>query len=165
MSRRDETRHAPWVSSGRRSILSINVANLPSGRRAFATIAAVDVGVLNISGFEAPEPAEQYFGQRQLGIEIGDMYGRLIDGSLGTPGRIRSGGDDVSSGSHAPPPNEDVLAFFSGVLELDDDGTASATFDIPDFNGTVKLMAVVWSDDAIGNAEKDVQIRVTRAES
>ena len=137
---------------------SIEVANLPEGGTAYATLAAVDVGVLNISGFEPPEPAEHYFGQRQLGIEIRDMYGRLIDGSLGTPGRIRSGGDGPGSSGNAPPPNEDVLAFYSGVIEVGEDGIASATFDLPDFNGTVKLMAIVWSDDAIGNADKDVQV-------
>ena len=137
---------------------TLKVSNLPDGTRAYATIAAVDVGVLNITGFDSPKPDEHYFGQRRLGIDIRDVYGRLIDGSLGTPGRIRSGGDGPASGKTAPPPNEDVLAFFSGVLEVGEDGTAHADFLMPDFNGTVKLMAVVWSDDGVGSAEKDVQV-------
>lgn len=134
----------------------IEIPNLPEGETVYATIAAVDVGVLNITGFDAPEPADHYFGQRRLGVEMRDLYGRLIDGSLGTMGRIRSGGDTAASGTHSPPPNEDVLAFFSGVIEISSDGTASAEFDLPDFNGTVKLMAVVWSDAGVGNAEQDV---------
>ncbi len=134
----------------------IEIANLPDGETAYATIAAVDVGVLNITGFEAPEPTGHYFGQRRLGVEMRDLYGRLIDGSLGTLGRIRSGGDTAASGKNAPPPNEDVLAFFSGVIEVAEDGTASAAFDLPDFNGTVKLMAVVWSDAGVGDAAQDV---------
>jgi len=137
---------------------ALKIANLPKGTSAFATIAAEDVGVLNITSFEAPEPGEHYFGQRRLGMDIRDVYGRLIDGSLGSPGRIRSGGDSPSSSNTSPPPNEDVVAFFSGVLEIDETGAASTTFDMPDFNGTVKLMAVVWSDAGVGNAEKDVKV-------
>jgi uncharacterized protein YfaS (alpha-2-macroglobulin family) len=137
---------------------SVKIANLPKDKRAYATIAAVDVGVLNITGFDAPDPAAYYFGQRRLGVDIRDVYGRLIDGALGTPGRIRSGGDGPGSGKTAPPPNEDVLAFFSGVVDVDESGIAKATFDLPDFNGTVKLMAIVWSEDGVGNVEKDVQV-------
>ena len=33
------------------------------------------------------------FGQRALGTEMRDLYGRLIDGTLGVRGRLRSGGD------------------------------------------------------------------------
>lgn len=136
----------------------IKIANLPAGQQAYATIAAVDVGVLNITGFDVPEPDAYYFGQRRLGMDIRDVYGRLIDGSLGTRGRLRSGGDGPGSSSHAPPPNEEVLAFFSGVIAVGAEGTASVPFDMPDFNGTVKLMAVVWSDQGVGNAEKDVKV-------
>ncbi len=139
-------------------LAELKIANLPKGETAYATIAAVDVGVLNITGFDAPEPGSHYFGQRRLGIDIRDVYGRLINGSLGTPGRIRSGGDGPASNGASPPPNEDVLAFFSGVLEVGEDGTARASFNVPDFNGTVKLMAIVWSDAGVGNAEKDVKV-------
>jgi alpha-2-macroglobulin len=61
----------------------------------------------------APDPEGWYFGQRQLGLEIRDLYGRLIDGSLGAAGRLRTGGDGgiLMQGS---PPTERLLAFFSG---------------------------------------------------
>jgi uncharacterized protein YfaS (alpha-2-macroglobulin family) len=34
-----------------------------------------------------------------------------------------------------------------------------AVFDLPDFNGTVRLMAVVWSDAGVGQAARDVLVR------
>jgi alpha-2-macroglobulin len=34
-----------------------------------------------------------------------------------------------------------------------------AVFDLPDFNGTVRLMAVVWSATGVGQAERDVLVR------
>ena len=47
------------------------------------TVAAVDVGILNLTSYKAPDPDGWYFGQRMLGLEMRDLYGRLIDGSLG----------------------------------------------------------------------------------
>ena len=125
----------------------------------YATIAAVDVGILNLTGFESPDPSGYYFGQRRLGMELRDIYGRLIDGMQGTPGLLRSGGDGALARVNAPPPTEELIAYFSGPLEVDSEGYAIATFDLPAFNGTVRLMAVVWSDSAVGEAEFDLLVR------
>ena len=126
---------------------------------AFVTIAAVDVGVLNLTGFQTPSPDGHYFGQRKLGVELRDVYGRLIDGS-GNAGRLRSGGDSqANAGLQGPPPAEEVLAQFSGVLEVGADGIVRHNFEMPDFNGTVRLMAVVWSNKGVGHAEQDVLVR------
>ena len=56
-------------------------------------MAAVDVGILNLTRYEAPNPVGYFFGQKALGAEIRDLYGYLIDGMQGTLGAIRSGGD------------------------------------------------------------------------
>lgn len=125
----------------------------------YATIAAVDVGILNLTGFDSPDPTGHYFGQRRLGMELRDIYGRLIDGMQGTPGLLRSGGDGALARVNAPPPTEELIAYFSGPLEVDAEGYATATFDLPAFNGTVRLMAVVWSDTAVGEAEYDLLVR------
>lgn len=130
-----------------------------AGDTAFVTIAAVDVGVLNLTGFETPAPDAHYFGQRKLGVELRDVYGRLIDGS-GNAGRLRSGGDgQANAGLQGPPPAEEVLAQFSGALPIGADGMVRHSFEMPDFNGTVRLMAVVWSDTGVGHAAQDVLVR------
>lgn len=128
--------------------------------KAYVTLAAVDLGILNLTGFKSPDPAAHYFGQRRLGMEIRDIYGRLIDGMNGAMGAIRSGGD-ASGGmqSDSPPPTEDLVAYFSGPVEIGADGTAQIDFDIPAFNGTVRLMAIAWSETAVGHAERDVIVR------
>lgn len=125
----------------------------------YATIAAVDVGILNLTGFSSPDPGDYYFGQRRLGVELRDIYGRLIDGMQGTPGLLRSGGDGALSRVNAPPPTQKLVAYFSGPLEVGADGVAMARFELPAFNGTVRLMAVVWSDTAVGQAEYDLLVR------
>ena len=57
------------------------------------------------------------------------------------------------------PPTEKLVAFFSGPVKLDADGKAKVDFDIPQFNGTVRVMAVAWTKDAVGHATSDVIVR------
>ncbi|WP_041544408.1 MULTISPECIES: alpha-2-macroglobulin family protein [Chelativorans] len=139
--------------------IPVSVAGLAAGEEAYVTVAAVDVGILNLTRYEAPDPAGWYFGQRMLGLEMRDIYGRLIDGSLGATGRLRTGGDGGSMTTSGSPPTEKLLALFSGIVRLDDEGKAEVSFDLPQFNGTARVMAVAWSKSGVGGASKDVIIR------
>ncbi|MGN7295078.1 MG2 domain-containing protein [Rhizobium sp. SAFR-030] len=144
-----------------RQPLDVDIAVTGAGalEEAYVTVAAVDVGILNLTRYEPPAPDDWYFGQRRLGLEIRDIYGRLIDGSLGATGRLRTGGDGGSVALQGSPPKEKLVAFFSGIVKLDGDGKAQVSFDIPQFNGTARLMAVAWTRDGIGHGTKDVVIR------
>jgi len=142
-----------------RQTLSIPVAVSGASGQAHVMVAAVDVGILNLTRYEAPDPEAWFFGQRQLGLELRDLYGRLIDGSLGVTGRLRTGGDGASLASEGSPPTEKLVAFFSGPVTLDANGKATVEFDIPQFNGTVRVMAVAWSKEAVGHAVADVIVR------
>ena len=137
--------------------VAVKVDGVAAGETAYVTIAAVDVGILNLTGFEAPDPNEYYFGQRKLGVGIRDVYGRLIDGLNGATGEVRSGGDAAAQANlSAPPPTEELVAYFSGPVTVGADGYARTNFDLPSFNGTVKVMAVAWTKSGVGQAEKDV---------
>ena len=139
--------------------LPIKVAGLQPGEEARITVAAVDVGILNLTRYQAPNPANYFFGQKQLSTEIRDLYGYLIDGMQGTRGAIRSGGDAAAKGLEGIPPTQEPLARYSGVVKVGEDGTATVSFDIPAFNGTARVMAVAWSKDRVGSATADVIIR------
>ncbi len=126
----------------------------------YVTLAAVDVGILNLTRFEAPDPQDHYFGQRRLGVELRDMYGRLIDAGNGAMGTVRSGGDASGGMTRAgPPPTEAVMAAFAGPVEVGADGTATITVPRPNFNGSIRLMAVAWSDTGVGQATQDMLAR------
>jgi uncharacterized protein YfaS (alpha-2-macroglobulin family) len=140
--------------------IAVKVDGLSAGDTAFATIAAVDVGILNLTAYQAPSPSDYYFGQRKLGVGIRDIYGRLIDGLNGAEGTVRSGGDaGAQANLQAPPPTEELVAYFSGPVQVGADGYARARFDLPSFNGTVRVMAVVWSGKSVGQAQADVLVR------
>ena len=138
----------------------VRVDGVAEGETAHVTLAAVDQGILNLTGFEPPDPEGHYFGQRRLGMEFRDVYGRLIDGMTGAMGELRSGGDaGASLETRGPPPTEELVAFFAGPLEVGPDGRAEARFDLPAFNGTVRLMAVAWSRTGVGQADAEVLVR------
>lgn len=145
---------------GGKTSVTISVADLAAGETAYVTLAAVDLGILNLTGFKAPDPKAHYFGQRRLGMELRDIYGQLIDGMNGALGTVRSGGDASSAARmQSPPPTERLMAFFSGPIKVAPDGTAKIDIDIPPFNGTIRMMAVVWSPSAVSSASADMIVR------
>ena len=140
--------------------VAVKVDGVADGETAYVTLAAVDVGILNLTAFTPPDPQGHYFGQRKLGIGIRDIYGRLIDGLNGAEGHVRSGGDaGAQARLQSPPPTEELVAYFSGPIPVGPDGLAKASFNLPSFNGTVKLMAVAWSKTGVGQASADVLVR------
>ena len=140
-------------------VIPVAIDNLEPGTEAFVTVAAVDLGILNLTNFQPPAPDDWYFGQRKLGMEFRDLYGLLIDRMQGVPGQIRTGGDGGGVRLAAPPPTEKLVAFYSGIVEVGPDGKATVSFDMPQFNGTVRVMAMAWSAAGVGHAVKDVIVR------
>ncbi len=139
--------------------VAVKVAGIAAGEKAWVTLAAVDVGILNLTGTGAPDPEAHYFSQQRLGMAIRDVYGRLIDGQNGAAGQVRSGGDAGGVKLKAPPPTEELVAYFAGPVEVGADGYARTEFTLPSFNGTVRVMAVAWSKTAIGQASAEVLVR------
>ncbi|MGH6798733.1 MAG: alpha-2-macroglobulin family protein, partial [Roseiarcus sp.] len=150
---------APQLARPRQSMtLPVHITGLAPGEEARVTVSAVDVGILNLTGFKTPDPGAYFFGQRKLPIEIRDLWGMLIDGMQGAAGAIHTGGDAGAS-LEGNLPTQEPLALFSGVVKLDDQGNASVSFDLPPFNGSVRLTAVAWSKDKVGSAQADVTVR------
>lgn len=138
--------------------IPVTLAGLQPGEEAFVTVSAVDVGILNLTRHEPPRPAEHYFGQRQLSAELRDLYGYLIDGMQGARGAIRSGGD-AGVDSSVSPPREAPLARYSGVVKVGADGRARISFEIPAFDGAVRVDATAWTATRVGAASREVIIR------
>jgi alpha-2-macroglobulin len=136
----------------------LKIEGLAAGEEARVVVAAVDVGILNLTNYKPPSPDEHYLGQRRLAAEMRDLYGQLIDGMQGTRGQIRTGGD-AGGQLQASPPTQKPVALFSGLVSVGDDGTAQVDFDLPEFAGTVRVMAVAWSKDKVGRATGDVTAR------
>ncbi|WP_028166822.1 alpha-2-macroglobulin family protein [Bradyrhizobium elkanii] len=139
--------------------IPVKLDGLNPGEDAKVVVAAVDVGILNLTNYKPPAPDDYYLGQRRLTAEIRDLYGQLIDGMQGTRGQIRTGGDSGGAELQGSPPTQKPLAVYSGIVTVSADGTAEISFDIPEFAGTARVMAVAWSATKLGRATTDVIVR------
>jgi uncharacterized protein YfaS (alpha-2-macroglobulin family) len=153
---------APDVARPRSPVeIPVKVTGLAPGEEAYVTLAAVDEAVLKLTEFASPAPETYYFGKRQLGVELRDLYGRLIDARANSVGVLRSGGDSFAKRSVAGLPDKSakVVALFSGLVRLDADGAARVHFDIPDFQGQLRLMAVAASAHKVGSGVATLTVR------
>jgi uncharacterized protein YfaS (alpha-2-macroglobulin family) len=136
----------------------LTVKGLPGGQKAHLTLAAVDEGILRLTHQKNPDPAGWYFGKRALTLAYRDDYGRLLDPNLGAAGAVHFGGDEVGGAGLTVVPTKSV-ALWSGVIDTDSGGHATIRLPKADFNGQLRLVAVAWTDDAVGAGVGDMTVR------
>ncbi len=133
-----------------------------AGKKAYVTVSAVDVGILNITRFALPDANAYFFAQRALGVDAYDLYGRVIESFDGTTAKLRYGGDmALAALPQARRPTAKVLTvdLFSGAVALDAKGEAKLTVKVPDFNGTVRVTALVFGEDEYGGTDAETIVR------
>lgn len=128
------------------------------GEKALVTLSAVDAGILNITRFATPDPHAFFFGQLRYGADQYDVYGRLIEKMAGAKGKLKFGGDSAPKPSKSLPKKVRLVDLFSGPVALDANGEAEITLAVPDFNGSLRLMAVVASPERFGSQEAEVTV-------
>lgn len=133
-----------------------------AGKHAWATLSAVDVGILNITRYPVPDANAHFFAQRRLGVDAYDIYGRVIESYAGGIARIRFGGDMALAAlpqARRPTSRVQTVDLFSGPVQLDSKGVARVDLHAPDFNGTLRVSALVYSDRQYGNRDSEVLVR------
>jgi len=128
------------------------------GKKAMVTLSAVDFGILNITNFKTPDPHKAFFGQLRYEIDLLDMYGRLIEKMVGKKGTLKFGGDGYMQPSKGVPQKVELVDLFSGPVDLNREGEAQITMTLPNFNGKLRLMAVVASEDSYGSADREMTV-------
>lgn len=126
----------------------------------YVTLAAVDNGVLQVSGFKTPDPYGYYYQKRALQVAAYDMYPLLFPE---VRGRLSStGGDgDLSLDKRVnpmPARRFKLMSYWSGLKKVDGSGVADFEFDIPQFSGQVRLMAVAFKDERFGSSESTTSV-------
>ena len=133
-----------------------------AGRQAHVTVSAVDVGILNITRFPVPDANAHFFAQRRLATDAYDVYGRVIESFDGGGARMRFGGDlalDALPQARRPTARVQTVDLFSGPVALDAQGNARLKLPLPDFNGTLRVSALVYADDRYGKRDGEVLVR------
>lgn len=133
-----------------------------AGKKAYVTVSAVDVGILNITRFARPDANAWFFAQRALGIDAYDLYGRVIESFDGNTAKLRYGGDlalDALPQARRPTAKVLTVDLFSGVVALDAKGEAQVALKMPDFNGSVRVTALVFGENQYGGSDAETIVR------
>lgn len=121
---------------------------------------AVDKGILQVSDFELPNPLAHFFRKCALGVETSQIVDLIIPEFSILRSTSAFGGDgDVKQLNPFKRVTEKPVVFWSGIV---DGGPESreVVYEVPDyFNGTLTVMAVAVSEDAVGSAEREALLR------
>lgn len=126
------------------------------------TIAVVDVGLLNITGFQTPDPEDHFNKLIALRIQTWDIYSELIKFmnpsfagilSIGGDGAIKKLLDESADFNRFVP-----VVRHLGPFHLEAGKTADHKIQIPNYIGQLRLMVVASGQDDFGNAEKHIRV-------
>ncbi len=140
----------------------ITVSTLPE-KNIYVTLAAVDEGILQIKDYKTPDPYGFMYAKRSLMVSTHDLYKLLLPEIISmnpTPG----GGENEElkqiqkRTNPIPSQRFKLLSVWSGILKSNSEGKVTVPVDIPQFNGDVRLMAVVYSGSRFGNAEEHMKV-------
>jgi len=149
------------VRPGREITVPVRVTGSDAGKQVFLTLAAVDEAVLDLTGFQTPDPLAWFFGKKRLGVEIRDLYGRLIRSVQGPDlvARTGSGEDEAPGLRGSPKSGVRIVSLFSGPVRTDGQGRVGIPLELPGFTGRLRLMAVAWSGERLGSTSRDLLVR------
>ncbi len=132
-------------------------------RNAAVTLAAVDEGILQITRFKTPDALSFFNAIRSLAVESHDLYSQLMP-EVPRPDKTSpvGGGDEGAGGRHRSPVQSrrvQSVAMISPVLHTDESGQAKYDFQVGEFTGSLRVMALSYAGSSFGSGEKNALVR------
>lgn len=121
------------------------------------TLAVVDEGILQINNYKTPDIHSFFYQKRALLVDMYDLYPKIFPEI--SIGNLATGGDDVAGGTRGNPmvnKRVKLVSVWSGILKTNAQGEANYTLNIPQFSGSLRVMAVAYKDGKFGSAEKNI---------
>jgi uncharacterized protein YfaS (alpha-2-macroglobulin family) len=125
------------------------------------TVAVVDEGLLDITGFKTPDPWSYFYGREALGVRTWDLYDNVLGAFGGTLDRVFAvGGDETLVDKSANKAQRFVpVVKFLGPFTLDAGKTNTHKITLPQYTGAVRVMVIAGNERAFGAAEKSVLVK------
>jgi len=127
-------------------------------------IFAVDEGILQVTHYTTPSPTGFFFQKQALEVTTQQIVDQIIPKFEAERELSAVGGDegkpDLNKLLNPFKRKTDLpVVYWSGVVDADTT-SKQMTYQVPDyFNGTLRIMAVAASPDAVGDTEKQIFIR------
>ena len=125
------------------------------------TIAVVDEGILQLKNFKTPDIYEYFYQKRALEVTGYDLYALLFP-ELSLSNMSSFGGDGYNLEKRVNPLSNGrnkLVAIWSGTLKADGSGNVNFDFEIPQFSGDLRIMAVAYKNEAFGSASKNMKVK------
>lgn len=134
--------------------------NEKNGKPMSYTLAVVDEGLLDITGFRTPSPWNYMYAREALGVKTWDMYDMVVGAFGGKLSPLFSIGGDMDVVQSGKKDNRfNPVVKFIGPFSLKAKGTNEHKISLPMYVGSVRVMLVAGENGAYGNAEKTVPVR------
>jgi uncharacterized protein YfaS (alpha-2-macroglobulin family) len=133
-----------------------------NGKAMTYTVAIVDEGLLDLTRFKTPDPWNNFYAREALGVNTWDMYDFVIGAFTEKTDKLLAiGGDGEVKGSEKNKANRfKPVVIFLGPFRLEAGKTATHTFTMPQYVGSVRTMVVAGDPSgAYGNTEKTTPVR------
>ena len=123
-------------------------------------LSAVDNGVLQVSDFKTPDPYNYFYQKKALQVSAYDLYPLLfaeVRAKLSSTG----GDGELSMDKRVnpmPAKRIKVVSYWSGIKKANGSGEAEFEFDIPQFSGELRLMAVSYKGQSFGAADNTMTV-------
>jgi uncharacterized protein YfaS (alpha-2-macroglobulin family) len=132
-----------------------------TGKPMTYTLAVVDEGLLDITGYKTPDPWNYFYAREALGVRTWDIYDYVLGAFGGTLERIFAvGGDEALADKSANKAKRFVpVVKFLGPFNLGSGKSNIHKIILPQYTGSVKTMVIAGNDRAYGVAEKSVFVR------
>lgn len=126
----------------------------------YVTLAAVDNGVLQVSDFKTPDPYNYFYQKKALQVSAYDLYPLLFPE---VKARLSSTGGDENLEmkkriNPMPAKRIKIVSYWSGIKKANGNGDAEFEFDVPQFSGEIRLMAVSYKGQNFGSAENTMTV-------
>ncbi len=142
------------------SPVTIEVQTRPG---AIVTLSAVDEGILQLIAQKTPQPFDFFYRKLALSVDSYDSFGVLLP-EVNPEGAKAKGGGEGGEGLSQYVRTEGIrrvepVAFWSGPVTADASGRARLTFQVPEFQGALRIMAVAIDGRKFGSSEKLIRVR------
>lgn len=153
------------VSPNGKLTVEVSVDRLDKGDMYF-TLAAVDEGILDLTHFKTPDMKNAFRNKQRLDVGHFSLYPWVMPYDPETLVSISPSGSAPSRALiKKKRENPDAaarvrsVALWSGLQKFDDTGHATVTFDVPEFDGSLRVMLVSFGDQRFNSAQTTVTVR------
>ncbi len=144
--------------------LEVDIRATGTSANAYVTIAAIDEGICQLTDFKTPDLHGFFYAKKRLQVTPYDIYNYILPELEVAGSNSSTAGDrlaDVQKKHLTPVDATRVkpVALWVGLTPLGTNGRAKVKFQVPEFNGSLRLMAVAFDGAKLGNATQNVIVR------